>query len=350
MINLPLIFKPAAQKPAQQVERPILVVDGMNVFIRHFVVNETINTSGDPVGGVVGFVKYINRLVSDFVPRKLYIVWEQGGPSPRRKKIFDGYKANRAKDNDSFKAVMTEGGTSRKWILDDTENKIKQLHLLTNILKNLPVCQVYVQDTEADDVIAYLLKFKFQNDPCKKILVSSDKDFYQLLENDTIEIYDPARKILVSSQKILNEYKISPRNFCLARTMVGDTSDNIDGIDGIGLKTIAKRIPQLAEVDKDYQPQDVIDLCQEYINNKSKIKAYQDIIDNKAIMERNWSLMYLDSSTLSASQIQKIEYAVENFTPSMNKLGLIKTMIDAGVVTDIDFDRVSVQLKTTLIE
>lgn len=349
MINPPLIFKPSNLIPAKQVERPILVVDGMNIFIRHFVVNETMNTSGEPVGGVVGFVKYINRLVSDFVPRKLYIVWEQGGPSPRRKKIFDGYKANRAKDKDSFKGVMTDD-TSRRWILNDTENKIKQLHLLTNILKNLPVCQVYIQDTEADDVIAYLLKFKFQNDPCKKILVSSDKDFYQLLENDSIEIYDPARKILVSNQKILTEYKISPRNFCLARTMVGDTSDNINGIDGIGLKTIAKRIPQLAETDKDYLPQDVVNFCQEYIDNKSKIKAYQDIIDNKATMERNWALMYLDSSALSASQMQKIDYAVENFTPSMNKLGLIKTMIEAGVVTDIDFDRVSVQLKTTLIE
>lgn len=343
MTPISLIFK-----PDHKTERPIVVVDGMNIFIRHFVVNETTTTSGDPVGGVVGFVKYINRLVSDFVPRKLYIVWEQGGASPRRKKIFEGYKANRAKDKTTFKNI-TQEGTSRKWILDDTENKIKQLHLLTNILKQLPVCQIYVPETEADDVIAYILRFKIQNENCRKVLVSSDKDFYQLLENPSIEIYDPARKILVSGQKVLDEYKISPRNFCLARTLVGDTSDNIDGIDGIGLKTVAKRLPELSEVDKDWQPQDVMDFCQKQIDEKSKVKAYQDILESRDIIDRNWKLMYLDSSGLSASQTQKIDFVIENFEPKMNKLGLIKTMIDAGVITDIDFDRVSVQLKTTLI-
>ncbi len=90
--------------------------------------------------------------------------------------------------------------------------------------------------------------------------------------------------------------------------------------------------------------------CQEYIDNKSKVKAYQDIIDNKSIIERNWDLMYLDSSALSASQIQKIDYSLDNFKPAMNKLGLIKGMIEAGVVTDIDFDNVSVRFKSTLIE
>lgn len=334
-------------KPDHKTERPIVVVDGMNVFIRHFVVNETTTTSGDPVGGVVGFVKYINRLVNDFVPKRLYVVWEQGGGSPRRKQIFEGYKANRAKDKTTFKHVNTD---SRKLVLDDTENKIKQLHLLTTLLKNMPICQLYVPEVECDDVIAYLLRFKLAQENCRKILVSSDKDFYQLLENPSIEIYDPARKILVSGQKVLDEYKISPRNFCLARTLVGDDSDNIPGIDGIGLKTAAKRIPILSEVDKDHQPQDVLDYCQKQIDEKSKIKAYKDILESRSIIERNWRLMYLDSSALSASQIQKIEYSVDNFQPKMDKLGLIRTMINAGVVTDIDFDRVSVQMKSTLVE
>lgn len=333
----------------QKTERPVIVVDGMNVFIRHFCVNETTTTSGDPVGGVVGFVKYITRLVSDFVPRRLYIVWEQGGASPRRKKIYEGYKANRAKDKTTFKGVGLDV-PGIKWVKDDTENKIKQLHLLTNILKQLPVCQIYLPDTEADDIIAYLLKFKLKSDTSRKILVSSDKDFYQLLDDPNVNIYDPARKILVSGDKVLADYSISPRNFCLARTLVGDSSDNIDGIDGIGLKTVAKRLPELANVDIDWQPQDIMDFCNAAIEKKTKVKAYRDILNNRTIIDRNWQLMYLDTSAFSASQIDKINYAADNFVPKMNKLGLIKTMIDAGVITDIDFDRVSVQLKTTLIE
>jgi len=344
MTPVNLIFK-----PNHKTERPIVIVDGMNIFIRMFVVNETTTTSGDPVGGVVGFVKYLNHLTNNFVPKKLFVVWEQGGASPRRKKIYEGYKANRSKDKESFTQINKDD-SKRSWLMNDKENKLRQLHLLTQILKQMPVCQIYVGDTEADDVIGYLLRHKLAQENARKILVSSDKDFYQLLENPSIEIYDPAKKILVSAEKILEQYSISPRNFCMARTMVGDTSDNIPGVDGVGLKTAAKRFPILADTITDLQTQDILNFCQQKLAEKSKIKAYSDVFNAKSILERNWSLMYLDSTTLSASQIQKIDFTVDNFKPNLNKLGLIRTMMDAGVVTDIDYDRLSTLFKTTLVE
>jgi len=336
-------------KPNHKTERPILIVDGMNIFIRMFVVNETTTTSGDPVGGVVGFLKYLNFLTNNFVPKKMVVVWEQGGASPRRKKIYEGYKANRAKDKETFKDINKDD-SKRAWLLSDTQNKLKQLHLLTQIIKQLPVCQIYVGETECDDIISYLLRNKFAQENARKVLVSSDKDFYQLLENPSIEIYDPGKKILVSAEKILTEHNIAPRNFCLARTLVGDNSDNIPGIDGIGLKTAAKRFPILADTTVDLQVEDIMKYSQEKVDGKSKIKAYSDVLTSKSILERNWQLMYLDSSTLSASQIQKVDFALDNFKPNMNKLGLIRTMIDAGVVTDVDYDRLSILFKTTLVE
>ena len=344
MTPVNLIFK-----PNHKTERPIVIVDGMNIFIRMFVVNETTTTSGDPVGGVVGFVKYLNHLTNNFVPKKLFVVWEQGGASPRRKKIYEGYKANRSKDKESF-AQINKDDSKRSWLMNDKENKLRQLHLLTQVLKHMPVCQIYVGDTEADDVIGYLLRHKLAQENARKILVSSDKDFYQLLENPSIEIYDPAKKILVSAEKILEQYSISPRNFCMARTMVGDTSDNIPGVDGVGLKTAAKRFPILADTITDLQTQDILNFCQQKLTEKSKIKAYSDVFNAKSTLERNWSLMYLDSTTLSASQIQKIDFTVDNFKPNLNKLGLIRTMMEAGVVTDIDYDRLSTLFKTTLVE
>lgn len=337
-------------KPNHKTERPIVIVDGMNIFIRNFVVNEATTTSGDPVGGVVGFVKYLNHLVNNFVPKKLIVVWEQGGASPRRKKIFEGYKANRSKDKDSFKTVNKDDNSKRTWLMNDPQNKLRQLHLLTQILKNLPVCQIYVGDTECDDVIAYLLRNRYATDNSRKILVSSDKDFYQLLENPSIEIYDPAKKILIGGDKVLGDYNVAARNFCLARTLVGDVSDNIPGVDGVGLKTAAKRFPKFADVTLDLQVQDILQYCQEMLDNKSKIKVYSDVLNAKEVLERNWQLMYLDSSSLSASQMQKVDFTVENFKPNVNKLGLIRTMIEAGVVTDIDYDRLSTSFKTTLVE
>lgn len=345
MTPINLVFK-----PNHKTERPIVIVDGMNIFIRNFVVNETTTSTGDPIGGVVGFLKYLNHLTNTFVPKKMIVVWEQGGPSPRRKKIFEGYKANRSKDKESF-SDLNKDLSKRSWLMNDKENKIKQLHLLTQAIKNLPVCQIYVAECECDDIIAYMLRNKFALENARKILVSSDKDFYQLLENPSIEIYDPGKKILISGEKILNEYSISPRNFCLARTMVGDDSDNIPGVPGIGLKTAAKRFPILADPVRDLNVSNLCEFSQEKIDKeKSKVKAYADVVNSKSILERNWDLMYLDSSSLSASQIQKIDFALENFQPNMNKLGFIRTMIDAGAITDIDYDRLSTLFKTTLVE
>lgn len=337
-------------KQNHKTERPIILVDGMNIFIRSFVVNEATTTSGDPVGGVVGFLKYLNMLANNFVPKQMFVVWEQGGGSARRRKIFEGYKANRAKDKESFADLNKDKNTHRAWLMNDQENKLRQLHLLTQIIKQLPVCQLYVSECECDDIIAYLLQNKLANIATKKILVSSDKDFYQLLEDTSIEIYDPGKKLLISSQNILDEYKISPRNFCLSRTLVGDKSDNIPGIDGIGLKTVAKRFPMVSNPDIDYQSKDILEYCREKVQENSKIKAYTDVLNSESILERNWDLMYLSSNSLSASQIQKIDYTVENFAPSLNKLELIRTMIQAGVVTDIDYDRLATTFRTTLFE
>lgn len=337
------------QQSKKDDDRPIVVIDGMNIFIRMFCARMDITTSGDPVGGVVGVLKFINRICNDFYPKKLYIVWEQGGPSPRRKKIYSEYKANRVKDKDSFKDVAKEG---ERWIKDDTENKFKQLHLLTNAIKHIPVCQLYIPDTEADDVVAYLVKFKLKHlDPfSKKIIVSSDKDFYQLLDDPKVEIFEPSKKVLITGDSVKEKFGIAPRNFCLARSLVGDTSDNIDGIPGVGLKTVAKRLPETLDDTKDLQAQDIIDYCQTMLDEKSKIKVYQEIVNNQSIMERNWQLMYLDTSAFSSSQIQKIDYIVDNFNPQMDKLAFIKSLMSASIVTDIDFDRMSIELKRTLVE
>lgn len=351
------IFELLNKKQQQPTERPILILDGFNVFLRHFIVNESVSSSGDPVGGVIGFLKAVISLNDTFVPKKIYVVWEQGGGCQRRKKIFEGYKANRVANKEMFKDATKDSTSSkqekRAWLLNDSENRLKQLHLLTQILKNIPVCQIYLQDTECDDVVAYLAKYKLKNregKDDKKIIVSTDKDFFQLLEDPNVEIYDQGKHEIVTQKKIFDKYQISARNFCLAKALAGDPSDNIDGIEGMGFKTAAKRFPDLSSSDKDVLVSDIISYAEQQIQQNSKIKIYKEIIDNKDLVQRNWKLMYFDTSNLSASQQDKINYAVDNYRPQMNKLGLIKTIVDAGIATDIDFDRISTQFKTTLLE
>ena len=318
------------------IEKPILVIDGLNYFLRHFMVTETVSSNGELVGGVVGFIKGLGSMISTLHPDQVIVVWEQGGPSPRRKHIYSEYKANRA----TSKALQTVYRSDGKLTPNaDGKNKIYQLQLLAKALGNMPVCQVYVQDTECDDIVAYIVKRKLQTSSQTKIVVSSDKDFYQLLEDPTVRIYDPARKILIDEKYILEKFNISPRNITLARAVAGDPSDNLDGVSGIGLKTIAKRFPDIARQDIDLDLSWIKEASVKAINESKKApKCFSDIVGQMDIVDRNWKLMYLDTSCLAANQISKVDYKLENFKPICNRLDFIKTFIAADIPLTQDLD------------
>lgn len=330
------------------MERPILVLDGFNCFVRNLVVNESITASGDLVGGTLGFLRMMVNLINQFKPTKVYICWEQGGASPRRKHIYPEYKANRAKTGkDAFKK---DGKINA---LADKENKSRQLLLLANILNCLPICQLYLPEVEADDIAGWLVKNKLKTINATKILVSSDKDFYQLLEDKTVKIFNPATKNLVNEEEVIARFGISPKNITLARAIVGDESDNIDGISGIGLKTVASRFSELKATDIDYDIDWVLERSKETINESvnstrksAKIpKCFQDIVLGEDIIRRNWKLMFLDNSSLSSDQIKKLDYKVDNFEPKINQLQFIKNFTANNIAITNDIDRIPTELR-----
>lgn len=319
------------------ISKPILVVDGLNFFLRYFMVLETVTAGGELVGGVVGFIRGLGKLISQLHPDRVFVVWEQGGASPRRKHIYSEYKANRAANKGLQEVYRNDGKFNPN---SNTKNKVYQLQLLSKALGHLPVCQIYVQDTEADDIIAYLVKRKFQTEACTKIVVSSDKDFYQLLEDSSIRIFDPARKILIDSEYVLKTFGVSSRNITLARSVIGDVSDNLDGVPGIGFKTLANRFKDFARDDIDLDQAWLLEASNNEIKaNKKSPKCFGDIISHSSVVARNWQLMYLDTSCLAANQISKVDYKVENFQPLINKLSYIKTFTAADIplTNDLDF-------------
>lgn len=329
-----------------QTDRSILIIDGFNVFLKFFFIVQETNAASQPVGGAVGFLKFIDRMTTDFCPSKIVVVWENGGPSSRRKKISSTYKANRTKLKE-LKKIQNGQESMRDVLALDDENRILQLTILTNILKNTPVCQIFIPDTECDDIIGYLAKYKFRNINSKKIIVSNDKDFYQLLDNPMIEIYDHSKKTIITSKQVLEKFSISPRNYCLAKAVVGDVSDNVEGVPGIGFKTLSKRFPSLANETEDVDIDSILNQARELaeaLKTKS-LKFLSEMIDSEKLIRRNWDLMYLDSSTLSASQISKIDYIIDNHQPKMDKLGLIKLIIECGINAAFDYDRFCSQMR-----
>jgi len=333
-------------------KRPVIVIDGLNCFIRHFMVNEAVSGYSDPIGGVVGFLRFLDFMLARFAPGKVVVVWENGGASPRRRHICPTYKESSGKFLKNIKDSAAADKSTKGMLKGDTENKVKQLSLLYKLLKKTPVHQIFIKDTECDDIIGYLIKYEFARENRLKLIISSDKDFYQLLGDPDIKIYDPARKVTVDENYVLEKFGITPNNFCLARTMQGDPSDNIEGVPGIGFKTIVKRFQGFADASVDLTIDQVLDQCRTLTEGvKKPSKGLQTILQCESIMRRNWKLMYLTSSNLSASQIEKVQGTLGEQTGvgAFDRLGLIKEVAKAGMNISFDFDRFSSNIRQCLI-
>jgi 5'-3' exonuclease len=331
----------------EKVKRPVFIIDGFNIFLRSYFVNEAINSKSEPIGGVVGFLRFLDTMIYRFSPGQVLVIWENGGPSARRKKISAAYKEKRNKVEE-FKN-MKSNGTIKDSLKTDTRSKVQQLTLLNTLLKKTPVCQIFIKDVECDDVIGYLAKYTYANDPRLKLIISSDKDFFQLLDNPTVKIFDPARKITLDENYVIERFGIAPRNFCLARTLIGDPADNISGISGAGLKTVVKRFPAFANPKEDVTIDQVLESARSAIESGSNLKVFKEIVRCEETIRTNWKLMYLSSNNLSSLQIEKIEGTLKLHEPKLDKLGLIKEITKAGMNMSFDFNRFHTSLKQCLI-
>ncbi len=302
--------------------RPVLLVDGLNVFTRHFVANPTMSDHGHHVGGFVGFLKGLRLLCERIRPSKVVVAWEGGG-SPRRRAIFKDYKKGRRPQrlNRYYEDIP-----------DTVENRNRQVKLTVDALKNLPVIQMYVPDCEADDVIGYLAKYLFKDTQC--VIVSSDKDLYQLV-SDRVSQWSPGQKIFITSDIIVSKFGIHPNNFCAARCFIGDPSDGIPGIKGAGFKTMSKRFPGLQE-ETDVSVNDIISSALEQ-SKTSKIKLFDSIVENQELPRRNWKVMYLGTDNLSGNQINKICGVIDTFEPYRNKIELTRLLLREGI-NNFDLD------------
>jgi len=309
----------------------IIVIDALNLFTRHYVAHPAMSENGYHVGGIVGFFQNINTFIEDYRPKKMYVIWESGG-SVRKRAIFKEYKEKRRpqKLNRTYEEIP-----------DTIENRNKQIAFITKALKNTPICQLYVPDCEADDIIGYMCKNEIKDR--KILIISSDRDYYQLV-SENIHIYSPTWKKIVTSIEIKSKFNISPVNFCMAKCLTGDSSDNISGVPGAGYKTVSKRYPELLS-DNSYLIDDIICISKEMIEKGSKISIYKKVIDSEKIIRRNWKLIYLDTSCLSYDHIKKMKYQIDTFRPSCDKFSLIRDFIKAGI-KKFNFDRLFLSIST----
>jgi DNA polymerase-1 len=159
----------------------------------------------------------------------------------------------------------------------------------------------------------------------QKLIVSSDKDFFQLLDEETV-LYRPIQKELLNRDRILEKFGIHPTNFTLARAIVGDKSDALTGIQGVGLATVSKRFPFLGE-----EESCTIDKLVEYCESvESNLKCYENIVAGRQKIEQNYKIMQLYSPSISIQTKEKINHSIEKFEPSLNKTKTYSMFVEDG--------------------
>lgn len=279
----------------RQRNSKVLLIDGLNTFFRTFSTNPMMNEDGDHVGGVVGFLRSIGKVIRDENPTRVIIIFDGKGGSQKRRELQPTYKMNRKvrfRVNRQYAELMTQE--------EEQQSLKRQLNWLANILSVLPVTTMIYDNIEADDVIGYISKLLVKPDE-QAVIFSSDKDFIQLV-SENVYVWNPLRKEKLDIQGVINKYSIHPCNFIWYRVLDGDTSDNIDGIKGCGLKTLQKRLP-LLKLDKQFTLDELI--AEAELHSK-KYKMFDEIVKRKAVLERNYELMQLEDPDISGVTKLKI--------------------------------------------
>ena len=182
----------------------VLLIDGLNTFIRVFSAIPTTNEDGIHIGGIVGFLRSIGYTINMVRPTRVIIVFDGKGGSNRRRKIFPEYKMGRKM---SVRLNRTTGVSLTRE--DEHKMMIAQLNRVIEYLECLPLTITNVENVEADDVIGYCAKHLFKD---KVTIMSTDKDFLQLVDN-RIQIYSPTKKLMYDEERIKNEYGIDAKTF-----------------------------------------------------------------------------------------------------------------------------------------
>jgi len=207
----------------------VVILDGHNLLFRFFFgMPTTIRAkTGAPIQGAYGFIASVLQHMRRFAPAQLIVCFDSQGP-PERSNSNPEYKANR-------QWAYTPGAT---------DNPFTQLEYIEPALALLKVPTLSREGTEADDLIASLRK-QLRSVYKRIILGSADHDLFQLVDDNTcIYVKRGQREDIITPDWVKNKFGVTPAQFNEWRALVGDPSDNISGVRGIGKVTATGLLTQ----------------------------------------------------------------------------------------------------------
>jgi len=266
----------------------VLIIDGLNAFLRAFTMINHINPDGHHIGALTGFLKSIGYAIKMLNPTKVVIVFDGVGGSNARRNLFPDYKANRNANRMTNYSIFQ----SKE---EESESINNQMQRLILYLKCLPVSVVSIEGLEADDIIGYLTH-KLENfSETKEInIMSADQDFLQLISSKT-SVYSPTKKKIYKPKDVLEQFGVSATNYINYKILLGDKSDNIPGITGLGPVKLVKLFPELIGENK-VTLESMIEKSAEMIDEN---KLYLSVVERRHQLFINQQLMNLEGDFLS---------------------------------------------------
>lgn len=279
---------------------PVFIIDGSSFLYRAYYGMRPLQTSqGVAVQAVYSFCRMIRKIIKDFNVEHIVVVWDSKGKNIRHE-IFPEYKATR-----------------QQAPLDLFEQKELILQFLTEI-KMAQLSQVGI---EADDLIGSLAK-KFNELGCQIMIVSGDKDLAQIVINDSIKIFDAFKEKVVNEEQLTAQYGFPLTKLPFYFSLLGDASDNIPGVKGIGKKGATDLVVQFDSLDDLYARIDKVD------KRRTK-ELLLDQKDNAYLSLKLFTLQDYDVPTT----LQDTEFNEANWELT---IPLLKTLEFKTLVADIE--------------
>lgn len=240
----------------------LILIDGKPLVFKSSVVE--LQYKGEEVGIIYNFVKILRKILLKLLEDDegiCIVVWDKG-KSKYRRELYPDYKANRKMTDEDYERY---------------KNKVvPQIQKIKEILFYLGMPQVEADDTEADDIIGVLVEKNKENFD-KILVVSPDKDMYSFLRENVI-LYNPISEKFYDLQSFYKDFdSLSPQQYVFVKALAGDPSDNILGVEGIGIKTAVNLIKQYGTVEN------LFNNCEgkwkdKLIEERNKIEVYVKVL------------------------------------------------------------------------
>ena len=238
-----------------------LLVDGNNLMKIGFHGVKDYFHKGKHIGAIWHFLNTLRKFLEENNYNKVVVFWDSDTNSSQRRLIYPKYKLNRRDLSNEIKQDSYE----------EQKQRVKQY------LEEMFVRQLEVENSEADDLIAYYCQISEDEN---KTIFSSDRDLTQLI-SEKVSIYSPSTKryYKMGDTIKMSDFEVPHYNVKTIKILTGDSSDNIDGIFYLGEKTLIKFFPELLE--KEVELSDILSKGEELLKENKDNKSLQNLLSGK---------------------------------------------------------------------